>query len=250
MGRSDNSLKREWERLFMIKKLILNLLYPPVCMVCGKLLTEKTGVCPACFKKLRWIEGPRCMICGKPIPRADEECCPDCSREKRAFDGGTGVFPYRNCIRRAVLDLKNNGKKENAAFLGACMAVSVRPLLSYWQPRCVVPIPLEPKKLRSRGYNQAELLADEVGRFLQLPVKKDLLYRKNGSQEQKTLRRFARKRNTQGVFCVRRGGVPESILLVDDIYTTGNTLDAAARELKRAGAGKVYFVTACMGTDF
>lgn len=250
MERLNNSRKREWERLFMIKNLILDLLYPPVCMICGKLLTEKTGLCQDCFRKLQWIEGPRCMCCGKPLVIPDGEYCSDCSKRERGFDAGIGVFPYKNCIRRAVLDLKNNGKKENAAFLGACMAASVRPLLLSWRPQCVVPIPLVPEKMQSRGYNQAALLADAVGQYLHLPVKKNLLYRKNSRREQKQLHRFARKRNTEGVFGVRQGKIPERILLVDDIYTTGSTLEAAACELKRAKAEKVYFVTACMGTDF
>lgn len=249
MGRLKQP-KGEWERLFMVKKLLLDLLYPPVCMICGKLLAGKTGLCPECRNKLRWIDGSRCMCCGKPLTDSGEEYCPDCRKNRRAFDAGIGVFPYRNCIRKAVLDLKNNGKKENAAFLGACMAASVGPLLLSWQPQCLVPIPLDPSKRNSRGYNQASLLADAVGKCLHIPVREDLLYRKSSLREQKRLHRFSRKRNMEGIFAVHAQRIPDRILVVDDIYTTGSTLDAAARELKRAGAKKVYFVTVCMGTDF
>lgn len=234
----------------MVKKIILDMLYPPVCMLCGTLLETRTGLCPGCRTKLRWIGQPRCMCCGRPLVLDGEEYCGDCSRRKRDFDAGIGVFPYRNVIRQAVLDLKNNGKRENAAFLGACMAASVRPLLSSWRPRCLVPIPLDRRKKRIRGYNQAFLLAKETGRCLGLPVRGDLLFRRPGRQEQKKLHRFARRRNQEGTFYVRAKAVPETVLLVDDIYTTGNTLEAAARELKRAGVKRVYFVTVCMGVDF
>lgn len=245
-----NSRKREWERLFMIKKLILDLLYPPVCMVCRKLLRGDTGLCPKCLEQLQWIESPRCMCCGKPLADDRQEYCPDCRKRSRAFDAGIGVFSYRSSIQRAVLDLKNKGKKENAAFLGACMAAAVGSLLLQWKPQCVIPIPLEAEKKRRRGYNQAELLADAAGKHLHIPVRKDILYRRHNPTEQKGLHRFARRRNQQDAFYVGKTDVPERVLLADDIYTTGNTLEAAARVLRQAGAKKIYFVTVCMGTDF
>lgn len=250
MDRLNNSPKREWERLFMIRKLILDLLYPPVCLVCGRLLERCTGLCPDCMKRLRWIESPRCMCCGKPLLDERREYCRDCEGTQRGFDAGIGVFPYRSNIRKAVLELKNDGKKENAAFLGACMAASLGPLLSFWRPQCLVPVPLDPKKLRARGYNQAKLLADSAGRRLDIPVRSDILYRSYAKKEQKGLRRFARKRSQAGAFYVKKTEVPKRILLVDDIYTTGNTLEAAAHALKGAGAEKIFFVTVCMGTDF
>lgn len=234
----------------MIRKMILDLLYPPVCMICGRLLSKTTGVCRECFGKLQWIKDPHCMCCGKPLHDERQEYCPECEGIRREFTAGIGVFPYRSIIRQAVLDLKDHGKKENAAFLGACMAAAVRPLLLSWKPKCLVPIPLSSKKLRIRGYNQAQLLADELGKKLDLPVRKDILYRHSGRKEQKRLHRFARKRNQAGTFFTAKTDIPERVLLVDDIYTTGSTLEAAAWALKQAGVQKVYFVTVCMGTDF
>lgn len=234
----------------MVKKLILDLLYPPVCMLCHRLLTERTAVCPECWKHLQWITDPRCMCCGKPLLDEGREYCPDCEGGKREFTAGIGVFPYRSSIRKAVLDLKDKGKKENAAFLGACMAAEVMPLLLSWSPECLVPIPLAAKKRRIRGYNQAELLADALGDCLKLPVRTDLLHRRYSRKEQKRLHRFARKRNQAENFYVTGTKIPSSVLLVDDIYTTGNTLEAAARTLKAVGVRRVFFVTVCMGTDF
>lgn len=219
-------------------------------MICGRLLSKTTGVCRECFGKLQWISEPRCMCCGKPLHDERQEYCPECDGIRREFTAGIGVFPYRSGIRQAILDLKDHGKKENAAFLGASRtkeAASARPP---YMPQCLVPIPLSSQKLRIRGYNQAQLLADELGKNLKLPVRQDILYRRSGHKEQKRLHRFARKRNQAGTFFTAKADIPHRVLLVDDIYTTGNTLEAAAFALKQAGAQKVYFVTVCMGTDF
>ncbi len=233
-----------------MKNILLDMLYPPVCMLCGRLLETSTGLCSDCKKKVKWIREPRCLCCGKPLLSDTEEYCEDCREYPRAFDGGLGVFPYQNVIGKAVLDLKNRGKRENAPFLGACMALALQPRLTDWQPMCILPIPLTRKKLRRRGYNQAELLARELEKRLNIPLNRDILYRQKDGREQKSLHRFARRRNQEDVFGVRKGILPECVLLVDDIYTTGNTLEAASRELKKAGVKRVYFVTVCMGADF
>lgn len=228
---------------------LLDILYPPVCMLCGKLLETHTGLCKNCKRKVELLREPLCMRCGKPLLSETEEYCPDCAQSERWFDGGRGVFPYRSAMQKAVLDLKSQGKRENARFLGRCMAASIRPLLSYWQIRMIVPVPLDPAKLRKRGYNQAGLLAGEIGRCLHLPVDEGLLKKRKGGTEQKKLHRFARKRSQQGLFYVKTGKLPDTVLLVDDIYTTGSTIEAAARTLKEAGVQRVFFVTACMGSD-
>ena len=234
----------------MTHGIIKNLLYPPVCMFCGKLLSGQTGLCTTCKKEAEWLKEPLCMCCGKPLVSNAQEYCPDCAQGDRWFDGGRGVFPYRGGMKKAVLDLKSRGRQENAVFLGKCMAACIGPLFSYWRPDCIVPVPLNRAKLCRRGYNQAKLLAVSVGDCLELPVRDDLLFRYPGGKEQKTLGRFARKKGQQGAFYTVDRPVPERILLVDDIYTTGSTLDAAAHALKCAGAEKIWFVTACMGSDF
>ena len=103
----------------MIRKMILDLLYPPVCMICGRLLSKTTGVCRECFGKLQWIKDPRCMCCGKPLHDERQEYCPECEGIRREFTAGIGVFPYRSIIRQAVLDLKDHGKKVKSTFLSA-----------------------------------------------------------------------------------------------------------------------------------
>lgn len=234
----------------MLKDKVIHMLYPPVCMCCGKLLSHHTGLCTSCKKEVRWLKEPLCMCCGKPLLAETQEYCPDCAKASRWFDGGRGVFPYRSRMQKAVLDLKNNGKQENAVFLGKCMAVCIRPLFSYWRPDCVVPVPLDRKKLQTRGYNQAALLAEAVGESLGLSVDQTLLFRHTGGKEQKKLGRFARKNRQKQIFYAGKKKMPQSVLLVDDIYTTGSTLEAAAYTLKQAGVRNVWFVTACMGTDF
>ena len=149
------------------------------------------------------------------------------------------------------MDLKFRGKTANARLLGRWMAAYVKPELPLWRPDVLVPVPLHPRKLRKRGYNQARLLAEGVGAALGLPVDARLVRRKNSTEAQMRLGRLARQRNLEQAFAIGKGRKARgNILLVDDIYTTGSTVDAIARVLKENGAGKVYVLTACIGSDF
>ena len=117
-------------------------------------------------------------------------------------------------------------------------------------PDCLVPVPLHPSKFRKRGFNQAELLAREFGKELNIPIR--LLLRKNKeTKDQKNLNRMERKKNVKNVFCVNvaeiKKGIPKSILLIDDVSTTGSTLTECAKALKAQGVQKVSFLTICAG---
>ena len=235
----------------IIREMFLTLLYPKTCILCGR-LTGQRDVCQSCEKKLAWIPSPRCLCCGRPIASETEEYCEVCRGTTRNFDGGRGIFLYHSSIRKAVLDLKNHGRRQNATALGDYMAAAIRPLLLVWQPDVILPIPLDAVKYRKRGYNQAELLALQMGRRLKLPVRRDLLYKEGSKREQKNLNRLERRKNLEKAFKVKPAKgkrLPSSVLLVDDIYTTGSTIEAAAGVLKAAGVKRVYFVTACMGGD-
>ena len=233
-----------------IVKQIMDALYPPACPVCGRLLEKGETVCAQCRPNLQVVGEPRCIRCGKPL-LAEEEYCPDCASMARWFDQGAGVFPYQSAVRRMVMDLKFRGKRANARLLGRWMAAYVKPELSLWRPDVLVPVPLHPGKLRRRGYNQARLLAESAGNILGLPVDNKLVLRKSSTKAQMNLGRQARQRNLEQAFAMCKGRKAKGrILLVDDIFTTGSSADALARLLKESGAGKVYVLSACIGSDF
>lgn len=234
-----------------IAKQIINALYPPACPLCGRLLEKGETVCARCRPRLQVVKEPRCMCCGRPLSDDREEYCPDCASMNHWFDQGAGVFPYQSAVRRMVMDLKFRGRTANARLLGRWMAVYVKQELPLWQPDVLVPVPLHPGKLRKRGYNQAGLLAESAGEVLGLPVDAGLIRRKNSTEAQMRLGRLARQRNLEQAFAMGKGRRAwGNILLVDDIYTTGSTVDAIARILKENGARKVYVLAACIGSDF
>ena len=123
--------------------------------------------------------------------------------------------------------------------------------IQMWAPDLIMPIPVHRKRMKKRGYNQAQILAEEIGKTLGILVDTENLARWKDTDPQKMLGTQARKRNLMGAFAVRKSFLPvPCVLLVDDIYTTGNTIDAAARILKKCGVEKVYFLTISIGQGY
>lgn len=229
---------------------LLRALYPPACPVCGRLSGGSLEVCEACRKNMQPILQPKCMRCGRRLSDPTREFCENCAGRERYFDGGAGVFPYHSAAKKIVMDLKFHGRKENAVLLGRYMAAYVRPLLPVWSPQVLLPVPLHKGKQLFRGYNQAELLARTVSELIQIPFRTGLVRRKNPTKALKEQRRLERARSLSGVFEAKKEvGRYTSVLLIDDIYTTGSTADALAAALKARGVKKVYILCACIGAD-
>lgn len=233
------------------KRSIWDLLFPPRCPLCGSIL--KSGeeyVCRACEKEVKPVQHPYCMKCGKPIRRAEEEYCMDCQRVQHSFDLGRGTFPYRGKIQKSILNMKLHNKREYSEFFAWAMCRRWGRTILDWKVNLVVPVPMYGKKKRYRGFNQSELLADRIGRALGIPVEKHAVLKWKETEDQKELDRNERRRNLKKAFKAGKAEVRgKRILLVDDVYTTGGTADAIAGVLKEAGAGKVYVLTACIGSE-
>ena len=159
-------------------------------------------------------------------------------------------FGHLGKIKKSILNMKLRNKRRNADFFSAAMTAVLKEELEHWEIDVIAPIPLHPKKRRCRGFNQAELLAVPLGEALKIPVIPDLLKKKEETSEQKELDRKSRQKNLKKAFKIGPYDVKLSrVLLVDDIFTTGSTVDAAAAVLKEAGAEAVFFLTACIGTE-
>lgn len=230
-------------------KRVLNTLYPGRCPVCGRILKkEETYICSACGRTLPWISEPVCLRCGKPIGSPERELCADCERTDHTFDEGRSVFLYERGIRQAVNRLKFYNHREYVPFFSACLYAKGRPYLSGWKIRCIIPVPMHPKKRAERGFDQAQLLADGLSQLSGIPVLSDVLLRTRYTKSSRKLGREHRLANLRGAFRVREGAViPEPVLLIDDIYTTGTTMDNAARALRKAGVRQIFFLTLCSG---
>lgn len=228
---------------------IAGLLYPRRCPVCQEAVEERGGlVCGICRTKLSYIRGHFCQRCGKPLLLEGEEYCRDCRRKEHQFDRGRAPFLYDQVMRESIAGYKYGGRREYAAFYAEEILSRCAKDMLGWQGEAFLPIPLHPSRRRKRGFNQAELLARELSRRSGIPADAGILVRRKKTRAQKELNDQERLTNLKDAFSVRKGRVPyQNIILVDDIYTTGSTMDAAARVLKENGAKRVYFVCICVG---
>ena len=232
----------------MKKQTILDILFPRRCPVCGE-ITKPAGslICPSCFRELSFVKSPTCKKCGKEIVDETAEYCDDCISHRHVFEHGVALLNYDEAARASMVQIKYKNKREYLDFYGAAMAVRYEKAIRRMQVDAVVPIPVHRSRLRRRGFNQAEILAEIIGERLGIPVEPGCLVRTKRTLPQKELSAADRLKNLSGAF--RAGKIPETVktvLLVDDIYTTGSTIEACSRALKRAGIERVYFAVICM----
>lgn len=234
----------------MKKSVLLDLLYPPRCPVCDRLVKTQE-ICEVCRRLGRpeRVRQPLCMRCGKPLVQDIREYCFDCAHQTHLFTEGRAVFLYRG-MEDAMHRFKNGNRREYAYVYGQELFKALQPVLERWNPEVLVPVPIHVSRRRKRGYNQAELLCRELSRCCGIPLEEHLLVRCRKTRVQRMLNDRERRRNVQGAFAVE-GNVPyRKVLLVDDIYTTGSTADAASEALLAAGAGTVYCASICIGKGF
>lgn len=205
---------------------------------------------PECSKKKDLIQEPVCMKCGMPLTSPEEEYCPVCLCEPdRGWDFGRSLFPYHGALGNALGLVKKEGTREYVRFFAKQMKESRQAFIKRMSPECIVPVPLHPAKQRSRGFNQAELLAEALGEETGLPVRLLLLKQKK-TKDQKSLGKAQRIKNVKDAFAVDDGemgsAVPKTVLLLDDVFTTGSTLTACADVLKKRGVERVVFLCVCV----
>lgn len=229
---------------------ILDILYPPRCPVCHGILRGKDSVCKPCKGKLHYIKEPRCKKCGKEIEKQEQEYCRDCMRFPHSFDKGAAVFAYDEVMRRSITMFKYHNRREYAKFYAKEMYIQCGHFLKMCMPDVLIPVPVHQMKKRQRGFNQAELVAKELGRILNIPVDTNYLIRRSNTMPQKELNRQQRKENLKKAFAIKQNQkVYQRILLIDDIYTTGATIDAISELLKKNQAVNVFFLTICVGRN-
>ncbi len=226
----------------------LGLIWPQICPVClARNARTQEGLCPACAARLRELPEPRCPGCGGTIDGVLERCSECLRRPPRPWRQAVSVFAFRGPVREVIHRFKYRGQAWLAAWLGARAA---RAWMRHGAlaPDVITPVPLHWRREWSRGYNQSRLLAGEIGRRLGVPVH-DLLERPRATPKQANLDAEQRLRNMRNAFRVRPKPAlaGHSVLIVDDVFTTGATLGAAAETLTAAGAGEIVVLTAARG---
>lgn len=228
-----------------IKEKYLDILYPPRCPACNGILQDRNRrICPECEKTFHPITEDYCLRCGKPVGETVEYCA-ECRRRERSFDRGRGVFLYNTQMKQSLLRYKYYGSREYGRYYAEAICRFVGSDIKSWSPDVIVPVPLHRRKEKMRGFNQAADLACRTGAILGIPVAEDIVFKAKETRSQKQLDAEERKRNLKDAF---RASCPVNglkILIMDDVYTTGSTVEAMAECLLENGAEAIFFVTLC-----
>lgn len=237
---------------------VASLLFPAPCRICETLLdaASRIPICRACLEAMGPLPGPVCDRCGRPFPslmtaESGPRQCLACRRGLYDFDLARSYADYNHTMARAVMLLKYSAVEPLAGWFAERLGelISLEPRLM--EVDMVVPVPLDAARLRERGYNQAERIARPLARRLGLPLKPVLLLRKRPRPAKLKLTRRERWTTVHGAYAMRDAEPIDKarVLLLDDVFTTGATLDACSRALRAGGAAKVVAVTVARVTS-
>ncbi len=239
---SGNGLVRRFGRM------LLDVFFPPLCMSCRKRVSEPHALCAACWPTISFIEGACCLKCGTAFETdpGGETVCGACHAKPHDFDRARALFKYDDASKGLILGLKHGDRLDHLPGLARWLARTGDDLLR--SADIIVPVPLHRWRLWKRRYNQAALLADQLSRRSGKPHRPMVLERTRAAPSQGEMPSAkARRRNVLSAFRVQPGMREQvrgkRILLIDDALTTGATVDACARALKRAGAARVDVLT-------
>ncbi len=222
----------------------VNLLFPPRCPVCDEPVRIREGaLCHSCRNTLAPVREPYCFCCGRPLMREETEYCRDCGKRRRLYIRGRALYEYDSAAA-SIYRFKYGGRREYAVFFGRAMSEGLEGFIRSAAPDGLVPVPVSKRRLRRRGYNQADLLAKEIGRNLDIPVYDRLVRRVRDTLPQKSLNVQERQNNLKRAFKIAQNDVKLStIIIVDDIFTTGSTVEAVTEVLLQSGVHNIYFIT-------
>ena len=224
----------------------LTLFFPRRCAICDKIVPGEGMICKDCSKEERILAGETCIICGKPLKQGGSHCF-DCKRRHHYFKKNIAVFSYES-VRAGLYRFKYAGRCEYARFYARETFCTYGREIAAWKADAIIPVPIHKKRRRKRGYNQAEEFALELSKCFSIPVKSDLVRRNLNTKPMKLLSRSERQNNLKKAFLIGKNDVKlNTIILVDDIYTTGTTLDCIAHVCMEAGIRNIYAITIAVG---
>jgi competence protein ComFC len=241
---------REW--LAGASDALVSVLFPADCRICGGFLTRasRIPICGECLESFESVAHRKCEICGQPLPALDGSetenlCCPACQQETYAFDRARSYGVYQGGLVRAILMLKFEEIQPLGDWFAGRLAELARGEGPAMGADVVVPVPLHRDRQKERGYNQTVAISRPLAKLLGLPHKAVLLVRTRPRPDKQVLSLEERWASVRGAFATRPGSQVDKlrVLLVDDVLTTGATLDACSRALLDAGAKSVVALT-------
>lgn len=228
------------------------ILYPRRCPVCMQIVTPRgTLVHRECKTKLLYIREPACKRCGRQIAQMEKEYCSECVAREFHYTRGYAVWQYEANIQHSLSEFKYHSRKEFADFYVAEAVRLYGDKIKYEKPEVLIPVPIHRTRRAERGFNQAELLARKIGQMLEIPVDAHFLLRTKHTKRLKELDRRERAKMLKDAFVAdpARKVNYHSVMLVDDIYTTGSTVDSCAAVLLRADVRKVTVFSMAVGAS-
>lgn len=224
--------------------MLLSLVFPVACLICGK---EDVYLCWPCSNKLPRVENQRCIRCQNPSPFGKTH--PRCQSRNFA-DGSISALNYKDKgVLKIIKVFKYNFVSDLSEPLSKIITETIQnqELSGYFKDFIIVPVPLHHKRYNWRGFNQAELISDSLSQALQMPINKRLVARRKATIPQVNLSAVERKKNMENAFILTSSPAHQKILLVDDVITSGSTLNELSRLLKKHKALKVWALTLAHG---
>ncbi|MDX2050423.1 MAG: ComF family protein [Rickettsiaceae bacterium] len=224
----------------MILKKILDILMPARCLDCGVFVEDDYSICHNCWPKYLFIDDPMCKICGVPFPfeGQSEYICAGCAKDKPHFDIARSVFKYDGSSKKIIHGFKYNDRTYLAKFFAKIILSRFGPLVI--DADIITCVPMHKFKRIFRLYNHSQILGREIAAFAKKNFSQDALIKTKNTKSQTFLSRSARKKNLIGSFASNPKIVfNKNVVIIDDVISTGQTINLCAKELKKAGAKKV-----------
>lgn len=229
---------------------ILDLIYPRRCLLCDDLIeiNNKENICSKCSVTKMYLSDNICIKCGKPLDNSSNSMCFDCSKNKHLFTQGRALWEYNHQIKESIYRYKYCNRKDYGPAYAKEMAKFFYKYID-WSIDIVTCVPLHKERLKNRGYNQSEIISRFLGQELKIQTNNKLLKRENNTKPQKDLSDIERINNIEGAFCynMEYDCSYKNILIIDDIYTTGSTINECSKVLLNNKANNVYFLTLAIG---
>ncbi|MFG6329160.1 MAG: ComF family protein [Lachnospiraceae bacterium] len=237
-------------------RFLARFIYPERCPVCGKVIPAAAdyGICSSCTGKAELVKSPFCMKCGKPLGN-NGEFCMDCMKKETSFICGRAVFVYNKYMKKSMESFKYYGRAEYARFYAGQMFEVYGRWIESISPDALIPVPVHINRMLDRGYNQAGIIADILGELTGIQVIHNLLIRRKDTVPQKELSYKERRDNLYKAFDIVKQTRElyqdvKCVIIIDDIYTTGSTIEECSYVLKCAHIESIYFLCTCIGKGY
>jgi len=222
--------------------------FPPHCHVCRSFIPEagRLHICNSCRDTVQLISSPHCTVCAVPFHCVGHNHpCGSCSKESPAFDAARAAFVYDGPGRELIHNFKYEFKTHLRRPLALYVVEVLSEFVSTHRPDVIIPVPLHSRRLRTRGFNQAVLIGEVLASEWGISMERSSMLRTRWTEPQINLAASQRRDNVKGAFAIKKPGSVKGkrILLLDDVYTTGSTVEECSKVLKKGGADEIIVIT-------